>query len=257
MSLLCGTVCVPKGDDTDGEAHIWDIMFHDNEDTMIKDKKNNKSILDRLAYAYIRKIRKWMFCPVCHDGKMTINKDSTVWTCEKCGYENDTSFSNVKGVCSDCGKIIPDPEATLCIDCRQSRKEKTKQRLINAAKIVGTVAAVASVAYLASQPSDEDENNNYTPLSGDDEEGFSMKCANCGNTNESTLWDEDDTIYCSVCHHRTNKENGEEDLVECPYCHRMRDRKAYYCRYCNDSTWRQSSSKEFKEIDNDLKEMGY
>ncbi|MDY3846221.1 MAG: hypothetical protein SOZ62_04880 [Eubacteriales bacterium] len=84
-----------------------------------------------------------------------------------------------------------------------------------------------------------------------------MKCANCGNTNESSLWDEDDTIYCSLCHHRTSKDSGEDDLVECPYCHRMRDRKAYYCRYCNDSTWEVSSPEEFAEIDKDLKEMGY
>lgn len=160
-------------------------------------------------------------------------------------------------MCSDCGKIIPGSDATLCIDCKQTRKEKAKQWMVNAVKVVGAVAAASGVAYLASQSSDEDENNNYTPILEDAEEGFSMKCANCGNTNESTLWDEDDTIYCSVCHHRTNKENGKDDIVECPYCHRMRDRKAYYCRYCNDSTWVSSTPKEFKEIDNDLKEMGY
>ena len=26
-----------------------------------------------------------------------------------------------------------------------------------------------------------------------------MKCTNCGNDNPATLWDEGDTIYCSVC----------------------------------------------------------
>ena len=40
----------------------------------------------------------------------------------------------------------------------------------------------------------------------------------------------------------------KDDLVERPYCHRMRDRKAYYCRYCNDSTWEPSTPKEFKEM---------
>ena len=267
---------------------------------MTKDKKNTKSILDHLTYAYIRKIKKWMFCPACKDGKMSINKNSTMWICEKCGYklsadefednyvfwfcdecesylniqegfdrkskkhickkcgyENDTSFSNIKGICSDCGKVIYDPDTTLCNDCKQVRKEKAKEWLKTAGKVVGVAAAVAGAIYLASQPSDEDESNSYPPLLGDDEGDSSMKCANCGNTNESTLWDEDDTIYCSVCHHRTNKENGEDDLVECPYCHRMRDRKAYYCRYCNDSTWEPSTPKEFKEIDTDLKEMGY
>lgn len=264
--------------------------------------KKHKNFIDRLTYAYIRKVKKWMFCPNCRDGKMVINKKSTVWICEKCGYklsadefeddyvfwfcdecqaylnnqdgfkklsskhicqncgyENDTTFNNVKGTCSDCGKIIPDPDSTLCADCRQSRREKAKQWLITAGKVVGVVAAVAGAAYLASTSSD-DENTNYTPLSsGDDnDEGeFIMKCANCGNTNESSLWDEDDTIYCSLCHHRTSKDSGEDDLVECPYCHRMRDRKAYYCRYCNDSTWEASSPEDFAEVDKDLKEMGY
>ena len=61
-----------------------------------------------------------------------------------------------------------------------------------------------------------------------------MKCAHCGNVDENSLWDEDDTFYCSKCAHRTLYETGEDDLVECPYCHEMRDRKAYYCRNCNE-----------------------
>lgn len=60
-----------------------------------------------------------------------------------------------------------------------------------------------------------------------------MRCANCGNEDENTLWDEGDTIYCSRCTHRTRTSDGEEDLVECPHCHEMRDSKAYYCRHCN------------------------
>ena len=62
-----------------------------------------------------------------------------------------------------------------------------------------------------------------------------MKCANCGNTDQEFLFDEDDTFYCSICDHRTRKDNGMDDSVECPYCHQMRDRKAYYCRHCNMS----------------------
>ena len=61
-----------------------------------------------------------------------------------------------------------------------------------------------------------------------------MKCANCGNVNADSLWDEGDTIYCSKCCHRTLIETGEDDLVECPRCHEMRDRKAYYCRNCGE-----------------------
>ena len=56
-----------------------------------------------------------------------------------------------------------------------------------------------------------------------------MRCADCGNEDENTLWDEGGTIYCSRCTHRTRTSDGEEDLVECPHCHEMRDSKAYYC----------------------------
>jgi len=68
-----------------------------------------------------------------------------------------------------------------------------------------------------------------------------MKCANCENEDTRTLWNEDDTIYCSKCCHRTSVDTEEDDVVECPYCHRMRDRKAMYCRYCNDSAWESST----------------
>ena len=27
-----------------------------------------------------------------------------------------------------------------------------------------------------------------------------MKCANCGNNDQKTLWDEGDTFYCSKCY---------------------------------------------------------
>lgn len=38
-----------------------------------------------------------------------------------------------------------------------------------------------------------------------------MKCYNCGNKNNSTLHDEGDTIYCSICKHRTNKKTKKDD----------------------------------------------
>lgn len=62
-----------------------------------------------------------------------------------------------------------------------------------------------------------------------------MKCSNCDNVDSTTLWDEGDTIYCSKCCHRTRKEDGSDDLVSCPVCHHMRDRKALYCMWCNAS----------------------
>ena len=186
---------------------------------MSETKKKRKNIVDTITYAYIRKIKKWMFCPACHNGKMTINKKSTIWTCEECGYklsadefednyvfwfcdecgaylniqegfdrtatrhicgncgyENDTTFDNLKGICSDCGKVIPDPESTLCIDCKLARKVKAKEWLKTAGKVVGVAAAVAGKVYLASQSSGEDDDTDYKYLpDGDDEGGTDMR----------------------------------------------------------------------------------
>ena len=59
-----------------------------------------------------------------------------------------------------------------------------------------------------------------------------MKCANCGNTDPRSLFDEGDTFYCSVCCHRTQTATGQDDLITCPYCGRLRDRKAAECMWC-------------------------
>ncbi len=264
---------------------------------MEKRSKKQKSLVDRLTYAYIRRIKKWMFCPNCQDGKMKIGKKSNVWLCEKCeyklsaeefeddyvfwfcdecntylniqegfnrheskhicrncGYENDTTFDNLVGICTDCGKKIHNPDGTLCIDCKFARKQKAKEGLIAAGKVLGAVAVVGAVAYATSQ---ENDNNDNLSLRLNEAENNEMKCANCGNTDKDTLRDEGDTFYCSKCAHRTLYTTGADDLVECPYCHRMRDRKAMYCRYCNDSTWLASTPEEFKEIDKILKDMGF
>ena len=82
----------------------------------------------------------------------------------------DTTFNKIKGICTDCGKIIPDPDGTLCVDCRQIRRQKAKDRLITAGKVVGAVAVVAGTAYLASQ-SDGNGSVDYIPhTSGDDDD---------------------------------------------------------------------------------------
>ena len=68
-----------------------------------------------------------------------------------------------------------------------------------------------------------------------------MECKHCGNTDERLLHDEGDTIYCSRCSHRTLIITGDDDSIECPYCHNMRDRSAMYCRHCN-TPWGADSS---------------
>lgn len=110
------------------------------------------------------------FCDECEsylNKQEGFDKKSVKHICQDCGYENDTTFDNVKGACFDCGKILPNPDATLCADCRQSRREKAKQWLITAGKVVGIATVVAGAAYLASKAADGD-NTYYTPLHGED-----------------------------------------------------------------------------------------
>ena len=186
----------------------------------MKEKEVKQSFWDIITYAYIRKIKKWMFCPSCQEGKMAIDKKSTVWTCEdcgyklsadefednyvfwfcdecqtylnnqegfdrnavkhicrNCGYENDTTFEKVKGICSDCGKIIPDPDATLCADCRQRRREKAKEWLITAGKVVGVAAAVVGAVCvgIAAAGDESEGNTDYTPIDDVDDTDLRIK----------------------------------------------------------------------------------
>lgn len=167
-----------------------------------KKQKKHKKFSDSFAHTYLRKIKKWMFCPNCQDGKMTIDKKSTVWSCPNCGYtlsadefeddyvfwfcdkcgtylniqegfnrtaarhtcvicgyENDTTFDKVKGICSDCGAVIPDADSTLCLECKKARKEKAKAWLAAAGKVAGVVAAVAGTIYAVSQSARDDDND--------------------------------------------------------------------------------------------------
>lgn len=211
-------------------------------------KEKNKSIIDRLMYTYIRKIKKWMFCPACQDGKMRIDKTSTTWQCKECGYklsakkfeddyvfwfcdecqtylnnqdgfdeksdkhicricgyENDTTFNNVKGICLDCGKVIGEQDGALCAECKDIRKEKAKQWLIKGAKVAGTVAAVAGVAYLASKATDDDNDTNYN-FSNDTEEDDEVYGLGEGNY-----------PYCKTCGAKMTDFDGWA-WYTCPEC---------------------------------------
>ena len=84
-----------------------------------------------------------------------------------------------------------------------------------------------------------------------------MKCANCGNTDPRTLFDEGDTFYCSKCCHRTQTATGQDDLITCPYCGRLRDRKAYQCMWCGNSIGQNNppTQEDYEEIDASLNEF--
>ena len=83
--------------------------------------------------------------------------------CQNCGYENDTTFDNIKGVCTDCGATIQEG-SKLCADCKQKRRNKAKDWLEITVKAVG-VAAVA-VGAVCSAISETDSTSDYIPLPG-------------------------------------------------------------------------------------------
>lgn len=108
-------------------------------------KNKFESIKDKLIYSYIRKIKRWMYCPACQNGKMSINNKSTLWTCEDCGYKlsayefengyifwfcdecntylnNQEGFKNnaIKHICTNCGyenDTTNNNVKGICTDC--------------------------------------------------------------------------------------------------------------------------------------------
>lgn len=174
-----------------------------------KEKKQRKSIGKIVSYSYVRRVKKWMYCPACKEGKMQINRASTLWQCEdcgyklgadefedgyvfwfcdecdtylnnqegfdrdasrhvckNCGYENDTTVDNVKGICSNCGKTLPDTDSTLCVDCRHARRKKVLK--IGTGVAIAAAAIVAFAAAVVNSESDSDESSDFilTPESG-------------------------------------------------------------------------------------------
>lgn len=119
------------------------------------------------------------FCDECEtylNNQEGFDKHSSKHICRNCGYENDTTFDSIRGTCSDCGKLLPNPDATLCADCRQARREKAKQWLITAGKVAAGIAVVVGAAVIAASAIEDDENTDYQPLpSGDNEGGLDMK----------------------------------------------------------------------------------
>ena len=46
---------------------------------MTEQKPKRKSIGEHFTYAYLRHIKKWMFCPNCESGKLAFNKKESKW----------------------------------------------------------------------------------------------------------------------------------------------------------------------------------
>lgn len=65
-------------------------------------------IFEKLQHLYIKKIKKWMFCPVCYE-KMYISKEGRVWECEHCQYiitDKDFKDDFVFWFCDECGSYL-------------------------------------------------------------------------------------------------------------------------------------------------------
>lgn len=137
---------------------------------MIKTNNKRKSLKNRFTYAYIRRVRKWMYCPECKEGKMNIDESNAMWECEKCGYqlsadefeddyvfwfcENCNDFLNSqKGfkrnakshVCTSCGY---ENNTTLNIAEDTNSKSSKSHNYLG---IVGKIALAAGAVYMISR----------------------------------------------------------------------------------------------------------
>ena len=43
------------------------------------------SFISKATYFYIKNIKRWMECPVCHN-KMLFDKETDNWSCDTCNY---------------------------------------------------------------------------------------------------------------------------------------------------------------------------
>lgn len=214
--------------------------------------KNGKSVslIDRLTYAYIRKIKKCIFCPVCN-GKMKLNYESTMWKCASCayelsvkefenqyvfwfcdecgiylnnqqgfdissqkwvciscGHENDITGGNVKGLCVDCGKLLPDPKKRLCGECETARLKAAQSILQETAVICDNVARIVSVVYGAKDSNDSTSSAECADFGEtiDSNDSEYPVCDSCGSS--MTEFDGCWWYSCPKCGNRVKK-NGD------------------------------------------------
>lgn len=157
------------------------------------------------------------FCDECEtylNNQEGFDKNASKHICRNCGYENDTAFDNIKGICSDCGKLLPNPDATLCADCREARREKAKQWL----KVATGIAVVVGAAVVAASATEDNENTDYTPLPNDNSdddnevyglgEGIYPTCKTCGA--KMTKFDGWAWYTCPECEDKVRIIEGKE-----------------------------------------------
>lgn len=132
---------------------------------MVLDKKNAAWKCQGCGYTLTRKEFDndyvFWFCDECDtylNSQEGFDNDSNKHICSFCGYENDITFENVKGICTDCGKFLEYSKDTLCLDCKQVRRDKAKKRLKTAGKIAGVaLMAVQTAATVANALNGKDD----------------------------------------------------------------------------------------------------
>lgn len=81
---------------------------------------------DKISYFYIKYIKKWIECPVCHE-EMRFNKQKQLWVCNSCNYkilEKDFIDDFVFWFCDNCNTYLNNQEGFdkisskhLCQEC--------------------------------------------------------------------------------------------------------------------------------------------
>lgn len=208
------------------------------------------SIVDSLTYFYIKRIKRWIQCPVCNH-KLLFSKNSISWCCnhcgyslketeflddyvfwfcdccgtylniqngfnrnglnhicEKCGFNNDTTFSNIKGECRDCRKLLDNPNATICDDCKTYRLEKAKEFFDNVAEVCDQASSALK--------NESNENEDTEPKINTNELNILAKDfsdgATCPICNSDCYWDEDKcTWICDSCNYEIEGSQIEYD----------------------------------------------
>ena len=137
---------------------------------MIKTRNKRKSLKNRFTYAYIRKVRKWMYCPECKDGKMKIDKDDTMWECENCDYQlsaDEFEDDYVFWFCENCNDFLNNQKSFkrsakshVCTNCgfenittlnTSDSANKKSENSTNYLSIIGKLALAAGAVYMVSR----------------------------------------------------------------------------------------------------------
>ncbi len=113
---------------------------------------------EKVTYAYIRNLKRWMFCPAC-GAKMRIHSKTDTWKCEECDYalsnikfqagyvfwfcdgcsaflnkQEGFNLNEKRWTCTHCGyknDLTPDNIVDICKDCGEVLPTGSKHSICN------------------------------------------------------------------------------------------------------------------------------